>query len=186
MPALFRTTLLTVSAATLVAPAFAATGFATFADPAKALALLALILFFVICWRAGAFRLIGNALDERGRTIEAQIEEARSLREEAAKMLAEAERKQKAAQDDAKAIVEQAKADAKAMMEATREELKQRIERRQALAEARIARAEADAAAEVRRTAADAATEAARTLLAGDNAADQFEAAASTIEKALN
>jgi len=182
-----RTALITLAAFAAMAPtASAATGLEAFSDPAKALALLALILFFLICWRAGAFRFIGNALDNRGKSIEAQIEEARSLREEEAKMLAEAERKQKAAQDDAKAIVEQARIDAKAMMATAREELKQRLERREALAEARIRRAEEEAAAEVRRAAADAATQAARNLLAGDTASDQFETAIATIEKALN
>ncbi|MEM0984671.1 MAG: F0F1 ATP synthase subunit B [Pseudomonadota bacterium] len=180
--ALTATIFLTFTAA----PAVAATGLETFSDPVKGLALLALIIFFAICWRAGAFRLIGNALDERGKTIEAQIEEARSLREEAAKMLADAERKQKAAEDDAKAILEQARTDAKTMMETARGDLKQRLVRREALAEARIARAEAEAAADVRKAAADAATQAARTLLSGDAATDQFDAAADTIEKALN
>lgn len=184
---MFRPALALTTAALAFAPAaWAAQGLEGFSDPAKALALLALILFFAICWRAGAFRIIGNALDNRGSTIEAQIEEARSLREEAAKMLAEAERKQKAAQDDAKAIVEQARTDAKAMMETAREDLKQRLERRQALAEARIKRAEEEAAADVRRAAADAATQAARSLLTADGAADQFDTAAATIEKALN
>ena len=180
-------TLLAVSAVLVVAPgAVAATGLETFADPVKGLALLALIIFFAICWRAGAFRLIGSALDNRGKTIETQIEEAKTLREEAAKMLADAERQQKAAQDDAKSIVEQAKADAKAMMEGAREDLKQRLARREALAEARIARAEEEATAEVRRAAADAATQADRALLAGEGSENQFDAAIETVEKALN
>ncbi len=182
-----RSALLLVATAAGLAPAaHAATGLEAFSDPAKAFALLALIIFFGICWRAGAFRVIGKALDDRGASIEAQIEEARALRESAAKMLADAKRKQQAAQDDAKKIGEQARADAKALMEATRADLEQRLERREAMAEMRIARAEAEAAADVRRAAADAATAATRRLLAEEVGADQFATAASSIEKALN
>lgn len=145
-----------------------------------------LLCFLGVVWYFGGFRIVTNALDKRGEEIAARIDEAKSLREQAARMLAEAERKQRQAEEDAEAIVKAARADADAMMEEARAELQQRIKRRQALAEARIARAEAQASEEVRKAAADAATRAARDILAKDKSVDQFERAAVAIEKALN
>ena len=149
-------------------------------------AFAAMVVFLLIVWRVGGFKLITEALDNRANQIEAQLNEAKDLREAAAKMLAEAERQQKQADEDAAAIVEQAKKDAEILMKETRESLAERLKRREALAEARIVQAEKDATAEVRRAAADAATKAAQAILAEQSGLDQFEVAAKEIEKALN
>ncbi len=155
-------------------------------DVTTNVAVLILLCFLAVVWRFGGFDFVIKALDKRSQEIAARIEEARDLREQAAHMLAEAERKQRQAEQDAEAIVKAAKADAEAMMAEARAELQQKIKRRQALAEARIARAEAQASEDVRRAAADAATRAARDILARDTRVDQFERAAEAIEKALN
>lgn len=149
-------------------------------------AFAALVVFLLIMWRVGAFKMLTSALDKRAETIEAQLNEAKDLREAAAKMLADAERQQKQADDDAAAIVEQAKKDADALMTEARASLADRMKRREALAEARIEQAANEAAAQVRRAAADAATKAAEAILTERAGGDQFEAAASEIEKALN
>ena len=150
-------------------------------------AFAAMVVFLLIVWRLGGFKAILGGLDNRAANIQAQLDEAKDLREAAAKMLAEAERRQKQADEEANAILKQAKADAKAYREEARKSLEQRLVRREAIAEARIKQAETDAAADVRRAAADAATQAAeKRLLSSGNAGDQFDIAASQIEKALN
>ncbi|MEL7130118.1 MAG: ATP synthase F0 subunit B, partial [Pseudomonadota bacterium] len=88
--------------------------------PATNVAFAAMVLFLLIVWRLGGFKAILGVLDNRAATIEAQLNEAKDLREAAAKMLADAERSQKQADADAKSIVEQAKKDAKAMREDAR------------------------------------------------------------------
>ncbi len=154
-------------------------------DPATNVVLAALVIFLLIVWRMGAFKMVGSKLDERAQAISDELEEAKNLREQAAEALALAERRQKDADKEADAIIAQANEDAKLMMEEARRELAERLKRREAMAEARIARAEAEASEDVRRAAADAATEAARQLLLDDTSIDQFELAAKEIEKAL-
>ncbi|MEM9669803.1 MAG: F0F1 ATP synthase subunit B [Pseudomonadota bacterium] len=149
-------------------------------------AFLAMATFLLIVWRAGGFKLITGALDNRANAIQAQLEEAKDLREAAAKLLAEAERRQREADEEAKAIVTQAKKDAEIFRKEARKSLEQRLARREAIAEARIKQAETDAAAEVRRAAADTATRAAEQILSSADSTDHFESAAAQIEKALN
>jgi len=149
-------------------------------------AFVAMVVFLLIMARVGGFKAITSGLDNRAEAIKTQLDEAKDLREAAAKMLADAERQQKQTDKDAKAIVEQAKKDAEILMQEARTNLAQRMERREALAETRIKQAESEATAEVRRAAADAATKAAQSILAEKSGVDQFEAAAKEIEKALN
>ena len=152
-------------------------------DPTTNTAFAAMVLFLLIVWRVGGFKAIFGALDKRSADIAAELDQAKNLREEAAKALASAERAQAEANKEAEAIITQAKADAEAMMVDARKDLADRLARREASAEQRIARAAQEAEEEVRRAAADAATAAAKDLLSKDG--DYFEAAASEIEKAL-
>lgn len=155
-------------------------------DPVTFVAFLSMVAFLAIAARMGAFKAIFGGLDARATRIRSELEEAASLREQAAEALALAERRAQDADKEAEAIIEQAKRDAKAMLEEARRDLADKIARREAQAEARIARAEAEAASEVRRAAANAATEAARRILAEETSVDQFEAAARDIERALS
>lgn len=157
-----------------------------FGDTVTHLVFIGILIFFAIIWRAGAFKAVLGGLDSRTDAIKKELEEAASLREQAAEALALAERRQQDADKEAEAIIEQAKADAKLMLEEAKKDLTDKIARREAQATARIARAEAEAANEVRRAAADAATEAARRVMAEQTGVDQFEAAAREIEKALS
>lgn len=158
-----------------------------YADPTTATAFAALIVFLMVVAFVGGFKFVFTKLDERADGIQSQIDEARALREEAAKLMADAKKKAKEADAAADDIIARAKADADAMMKQAKADLKAKVARREAQAEARIARAEADAAAEVRRVAADAATDAARAILAGSGeASDLFDGALSEIDKRLN
>lgn len=160
---------------------------APFLDLTTNVAALALVVFLAIAGALGAFKFIGKSLDDRAAEIQKQLDESRGMREEAAAMLAEAERKQKEADQTADAMIKQAKADAKLMVEQARKDLAEKVARREAQAEARIARAEAEAAEDVRRAAADAATRAAKDIIASSpKRGDMFTEALSEIDKALN
>lgn len=160
---------------------------AWYADPVTATAMGAMITFLVIVGFVGGFKTIFSKLDARAEGIQSQIDEARALREEAKKLMADAKKKAKEADAAADDIIKRAKADADAMMKQAKADLKAKVARREAQAEARIARAEADAAADVRRVAADAATNAARSILAGSGEADDlFDGALGEIDKRLN
>jgi F-type H+-transporting ATPase subunit b len=110
--------------------------------------------------------MITSALDERSAGIKKDIEEARRLREESEKLLADYKKKHAEAENEAKAIIDNAKREAEALAVETRKNLTESIQRRTKMAEDKIARAEAQAIAEVRGTAVDVATGAAERLLA--------------------
>ena len=128
---------------------------------------LVAFLFVVglLVWR-GVPKMLGAALDKRADGIRAQLDEARSLREEAQRTLADYQKRQRDAEDEAAGIIDQAKSDAKAMREQARLDIDAQLRRRREAAEARIARAEQQAVAEVRGQAADLAVRAARDILA--------------------
>jgi len=181
--------LLIVASSVALAPAaFAASEksgpFGWLMDPVTNTAFVAMVAFLLIVWRLGGFKVVFGALDKRSEAIATELEQAKNLREEAAKALASAERAQAEADKEAEAIIAQAKSDAEAMMVDARKDLADRLARREASAEQRISRAAQEAEEEVRRAAADAATAAARDILSKDG--DFFESAASEIEKALS
>lgn len=179
-----------LTAALFVTPvAYAAgdTKTAWYADPVTATAMAAMLGFLLIVLFAGGFKTILSLLDARAEGIQSQIDEARALREEAAKLMADAKKKAKEADAAADDIIARAKADADTMMKQAKADLKAKVARREAQAESRISRAEADAAAEVRRVAADAATNAARSILSGSGeASDLFDKALGEIDQSLN
>lgn len=127
--------------------------------------LLGVVVVLGILYRAGAHKTIAKALDARAVKIKEDLDQAQSLREEAQELLAEYQRRQRAAEDEAQAIIEHAKRDAKRLAEESRDKINAQIARRTAAAEARIARAEGQAIAEVRGQTADLAVAAARTII---------------------
>ena len=158
-----------------------------FTDPVTHVAFAALVVFLLIVAFLGGFKAVSGMLDNRASEIQKQLDESRALREEAAAMLADAERKQKEADQTAEAMIKQAKEDAKLMVEQARKDLADKVARREAQAEARIARAEAEAAQDVRRAAADAATRASKDIIASSGKrGDLFDEALQEIDKALN
>ena len=123
------------------------------------------ILFLAFVIRKGALKGINDALDSRADDIKSELEEARRLREEAQTLLASYKRKEKEAEEQAEAIITQARSDAENMATQARKDMAERLERRTAQAEAKIANAEAQALAEVKAKAADMALAATETLL---------------------
>ena len=109
--------------------------------------------------------MIAKILDERAESIRKDIDEARRLREDAQKLLADYQQKHRSAGQEAEAIVEEARREAEAFAQETRAGLKDTLERRTKLAEDKIARAEAQAVDEVRAAAVEMAIAAAAKIL---------------------
>ncbi|MCD7059261.1 F0F1 ATP synthase subunit B family protein [Pelagibacterium xiamenense] len=128
-------------------------------------AFIALILFFAVIIYLKVPGMIAGHLDSRIKKIEEDLDEAKRLREDAQALLAEYERKRKAAETEADEIVAAAREDAERMTTEAQEALEDLVARRTKAVEDKIAQAEAQALAEVRARSADVAVEAARVLL---------------------
>jgi F-type H+-transporting ATPase subunit b len=114
----------------------------------------------------GVHKKLATALDARAAMIAKELEEARHLKEEAEKLLADYRRKQGEAEREVQDIVRLAGTEAEALAAETRRSLHEQFERRTKLAEEKIGRAEADALREVRSAAVDAAVAAAQIVIA--------------------
>jgi F-type H+-transporting ATPase subunit b len=114
----------------------------------------------------GVHKKLAAALDKRAELIAKELEEARHLREEAEKVLADYRRKQGDAVNEAKGIIDLASKEAEILAAETRRSMAEHFERRMKLAEDKIARAETEALREVRSAAADAAVTAAQSVIA--------------------
>lgn len=127
--------------------------------------LVAFAIVIFIFARAGLHKTIAGGLDKRAQNIADEINEARKLREEAQELLAQYQRRQREAEEEAAAIIEQAKTDAKRMAAEAREKINEQIARRTKAMEEKIARAEEQAISEVRGATADLAIETARQII---------------------
>ncbi len=127
--------------------------------------LIAFVLFVGILVYFKVPGMLTGMLDKRADTIRQQLDEARSLREEAQTLLAEFERKQKDVQEEAQRIVAQARNDAEASAEQAKKDIEQTIARRMKAAEDQIASAEEGAVREVRDRAAEVAVAAAADVI---------------------
>lgn len=128
---------------------------------------IAFVIILVVAWRP-AQRRLGAMLDERAALIKAEIEEAQLLREEAERTLAEYQRNQRDALQQAEQIVALAREEAERAAELAKRELAALLERRRRLAAERIALEEHRAMAEMRNLAVDAAVAAVRQILVRD------------------
>jgi F-type H+-transporting ATPase subunit b len=127
---------------------------------------LAFVLFVAGLGYIGVHRMLGKSLDERAVRIKAELDEARKLRDDAAHLLADYQRKRGEAEHEAQAIIAGAKAEAERLAAEAKAKVEDFVTRRTKMAEVEIAQAEAQAAADVRAAAADAAVAAAERILA--------------------
>jgi F-type H+-transporting ATPase subunit b len=114
----------------------------------------------------GVHKKLATALDARSAAIAKDLEEARHLKEEAEKLLADYRRKQSETEREVQDIIRLAATEAETLAAETRRALHEQFERRTKLAEDKISRAEADALREVRSAAVDAAVAAAQIVIA--------------------
>ena len=135
-----------------------------FAEPEFWVAVAFVILMGVFVW-AGVHRTVLKALDHRAERIKAELDDARRLKEEAAKVLAEYKARHASAEREAQEIVTNARAEAERIASEAKAKMEDFIARRTKTAESKIALAEAQALADVRAAAAEAAVAAASTVL---------------------
>ena len=126
---------------------------------------VAFVLFLGVLIYVGVHQKLIEALDHRSGRIQAELDEARRLRDEAGKLLAEYQRKQREAEREAEAIIADARAEAGRVAAEARVKMEEFVARRTKLAESKITQAEAQALADVRAAAADAAVAAAEKIL---------------------
>jgi F-type H+-transporting ATPase subunit b len=133
-------------------------------EPETWVAVAFVILMGGLAW-LGVHRTVLTALDHRAERIKAELDDARRLKEEAAKVLAEYKAKRATAEREANDIVTNAKAEAERIAAEAKTKMEDFVARRTKTAESKIALAEAQAVADVRAAAADAAVRAASTIL---------------------
>jgi F-type H+-transporting ATPase subunit b len=135
-----------------------------FTQPETWVAIAFVILMGVFAW-LGVHRTVLTALDHRAQRIKAELDDARRLREEAAKLLADYQARRASAEREAQEIVTNARAEAERVAAEAKTRMEDFVARRTKTAENKIALAEAQALADVRAAAAEAAVAAASTVL---------------------
>ncbi len=159
-----------------------------FEDPSFWASIGLFLFLALLVWR-NVPGLVTKSLDDRAEKIKSELHNAKALREEAEAKLADAKKRQAAAEADAKEIVAAAQREAEALAESAAASLKESIDRRQKLAEERIARAEAEALRDVKLAAIETASKAAEQVLtkamAGKSGEDHFAQSLEAVKKAL-
>ncbi len=135
-----------------------------FFEPEFWVAVAFLIFLAIVVW-AGGLNALTEGLDARGKRVQAELDEARRLREEAAGVLADYRRRREEAEREAEAIIASAREEAERASREAHERMTDFVARRTAAAEAKIAQAESQAFAQVRAGAAEAALRVSETIL---------------------
>ena len=135
-----------------------------FAEPEFWVAVAFVILMGVFVY-VGVPKTVLKALDHRAERIKAELDDARRLKDEAAKVLADYKARRASAETEAADIIATAKAEAERIAAEAKTKMEDFVARRTKTAESKIALAEAQALADVRAAAADAAVAAASTIL---------------------
>src|SRR5260370_23257927 len=131
-----------------------------FYEPETGVAIAFVILMIVFAY-LGVHKTVLKALDHRAERIRAELDDARRLKEEAAKLLAEYKTKRASAEREAEEIISNATPEAERIAVEATAKMEDFVARRTKTAESKLARAEAQAIADVRSTAANAAVAAA-------------------------
>jgi len=151
---------------------------------------LGFFVFLGLLAYIGVPRMIVKALDDRAGRIKAELDEARKLKEDAAQLLADYQRKRGEAENEAQEIIAGAKAEADRLAIEAKAKIEDFVARRTQMAETKIAQAEAQALADVRGAAAEAAVAAAEKILSeetkGKLAAELIAKGIDDVRKKLN
>lgn len=142
-------------------------------------------IFIGVLVYLGVHKKVASALDARALLISKELEEARRLREEAEKVLADYQSKLGDVATEVNSIIALAAKQAETIAAETRQSLKEYFDRRIKLAEERIARAEIEAVRELRSEAVDTAIAAAQNLIAATLTPDRAKKLVSESIKAL-
>lgn len=166
----------------LGSPALAASGPFFSLQNTNFVVLIAFIAFIGLLVYMQVPGKLTGMLDARAASIKSDLNEAKSLREEAKSILATYERRQKEVQQQADRIVSAAKEEAMAAAAMAKADLKEAIARRLIAATDQIASAEASAIRQVREQAVAIAVAVATDVLSGQMTAD---AASASIDAAI-
>jgi F-type H+-transporting ATPase subunit b len=135
-----------------------------FAEPEFWVAVAFVILMAVFAY-FGIHRTVLTTLDHRSDRIKAELDDARRLKDEAAKLLADYKARHASAEREAQDIIASARAEAERIASEAKIKIEDFVARRTKTAEGKIALAEAQALADVRAAAAEAAVTAAASIL---------------------
>jgi F-type H+-transporting ATPase subunit b len=124
-----------------------------------------LIFIGIVVFVAKAPKRLSEALDAQAQAIQANLDEAARIREEAQRLLETLKVERAEAERHAKEMLAQAQAEAKRLEADAKAKLEESLTRRQQVAERKIATAEMQAAAEVKAAAAEVAAQAAERML---------------------
>ena len=133
---------------------------------------VAFVIFVIAVFKPIKGALIGG-LDAKIEEIRREVEEAEKLREEAQSLLANYQRQQRQAMQDAENIVARAKEEAGRHRAEADEAMKEMVRRQEEQAREKIAQAEAAAIQEVKLMAVDLAMAASEKLLADKLVGDE-------------
>ena len=128
-------------------------------------AAVAFVILMIGFGYLGVHKKVTEALDHRATRIKGELDDARKLREEAEKLVAQYRAKRDGAVKEANEIVAAAQAEAERIATEAKARMEDFVARRTKMAESKIAQAEAQALADVRAAAADAAVAAAAKVL---------------------
>ena len=160
-----------------------------FSEPETWVAIAFVILMGLFAY-VGVHRTVLKALDNRSERIKAELDDARRLKDEAAKLLADYKARRATAETEAAEIIASAKAEAERIAAEAKVKMEDFVARRTKSAESKIALAEAQAVADVRAAAADAAIQAASSILSksvkGDLADDLLAKGIAEVRQKLN
>ena len=160
-----------------------------FSEPEFWVAVAFVILIGVFVYY-GIHRTVLTTLDHRSDRIKAELDDARRLKDEAAKLLAEYQACHASAEREARNIIDSAKAEAERIASEAKAKLEDFVARRTKTAESKIALAEAQAVADVRSAAANAAVSAASIILSqsvkGEVADDLLARGITEVRQKLN
>lgn len=126
---------------------------------------VAFVILMGVLGYFGVHRTILSALDHRRDRIQKELDDARRLKEEAAKLVEEYRTRRASAEREAQDIVTSAKAEAERIAAEAKTKMEEFVARRTKTAESKIAQAESQAIADVRAAAAEAAVSAATSIM---------------------
>ncbi len=151
--------------------------------------LISFVLFLYVAYRFGKNAVIGG-LDSKIEEIRKEIETAESLRVEAQELLAQYQRKQRDAEQEAGEIIARAKDHAEKIKVQAETDLAEVMARREAQLADRIKRIEQNAMAEIKAHAAQLAIQATHDVIAQDldqkTEEDLLSASIKTVSSQLN
>ena len=133
--------------------------------PTGWVALAMIAVFAIFLWKRVP-AAVAKALDQQIATIRNRLDEAASLREEAESLKKKYQKKSKAADKEAAAMIDRAKHEAEAIVAKADADAKALVERRTRMAEEKIAAEERAAINQLRASAAAAAASAAEKVIA--------------------